>query len=405
MQPVKLDRRIMALLAVSHAADDLTGSFLPAILPLLVAQRHLSYTAAATLVLAQGMSSSVIQPLVGFLADRRPMPWLIALGVTLAGLGIALIGFLDSYVQIFLAVLVSGIGAAFFHPEAARFANLSAGEKKGSGVRWFSLGGSIGFAIGPVFATTVLFVFGMGGTLLAVVPAAIMATLLLLALPRLWELLPKTSGTKAATALPDDWSAFARLTGFIALRSTAYIGMVSFIPLYFVNVVHTTPAVANGALTAFLVVGIVGAFVGGGAADTFGRRAVLIASSLIGLVFTPLLVPAAGGGGGLGVVLGFAICAAVGFALTGSQPAQIVLGQEYLPNRMGTASGVTLGLAFTLGGLFAPVLGAIGDRWGLSASMLALGGVSALSLGFALSLPDPVKRRVLLTAHSAGTAR
>jgi FSR family fosmidomycin resistance protein-like MFS transporter len=403
MKPMKMDRRIMALVAFAHTANDLTGSFLPAILPLLVAQRHLTYAAAATLVLAQGLSSSVVQPVAGYLADRRPMPWLIAVGVSLAGAGIAAVGVMDSYAAIFCAVLVAGFGSAMFHPDAARFANLAAGEKKASGVRWFSLGGSIGFAIGPAFATTVILAFGMKGTLLALVPAAIVATLALLALPKMRVLLENaTAAAKGATALPDDWSAFARLVAFIAVRSSAYIGMVSFIPLYFVNVVHASPVVANGALTAFLVVGIIGTFVGGGAADTFGRRAVLIASALIALTFTPLLVPAAGETATpLHLVLGYIVCALVGFALTGALPAQIVLGQEYLPNRMGTASGVTLGLSFTLGGLFAPVLGTIGDHWGLSTSILVLAAVSLVSLPFALSLPDPVKRRALLLARAA----
>jgi FSR family fosmidomycin resistance protein-like MFS transporter len=401
VQPLRMDRRIMALLGLSHAADDINQSFLPALLPLLVSQRHLSYTAAASLVLAQGLSSSVIQPAIGFLADRHPMPWLIAVGLLLAGAGVAVIGIVDSYELIFLGVLISGMGAAFFHPEGARFANLSAGAKKASGVRWFSLGGSVGFALGPLFATGVLALFGMAGTALALVPVAIMATLLLLALPRMRALLPNAGGAKSAAALPDDWSAFARLTGFIVMRSTAYIGTVSFIPLYFVHVAGAPVAVANGALTAFLAIGIVGTFVCGDAADRFGKRAVLVVLGAIPLAFTPLLVAATGGGGG--VLLGYAICAVLGFALSGSQPATIVLGQEYLPNRMGTAAGVTLGLAFTIGGMFAPVLGAIGDRYGLAWSMLALAAVSAGSLTFALSLPDPVKRRALL-GRSLGTA-
>jgi FSR family fosmidomycin resistance protein-like MFS transporter len=395
-----MDRRVMVLIACGHAADDINQSFLPALFPLLVAQRHLTFAAVATLVLAQGLSSSVIQPLIGYLADKRSMPWLIALGQALAGVGVAAIGFLDGFALIFCAVLVSGMGAALFHPEAARYANLAAGAKKASGVRWFSLGGSMGFAIGPLFATAVLLRFGLGGTWLALVPVGVMGLLLLHALPRMRALLPNAATVKATSAVPDDWSGFARLTAFVVLRSSAFIGMLAFIPLYFVNVVHVSAPLANVALTIFLAVGIAGTFLGGPAADRFGRRAVLAGCSMVTLAFTPLLVLA----GGAAPIVGFVICGVLGFALAGSQPAQIVLGQEYLPNRMGTAAGVTLGLAFTLGGLFAPVLGAIGDRWGLSATMLVLAVVSVGSLASALSLPDPAKRRVLLLARARTTA-
>jgi FSR family fosmidomycin resistance protein-like MFS transporter len=393
----KLDRRAITMLALGHAADDLSQSFLPALLPFLVSQRHLTFAAATMLILAQNLSSSLVQPAIGFLADKRPMPALIGFGILLAGAGVAVLGLLDSYAAMFVAVLISGIGAAAFHPEGARFANLASGAKKSSGVRWFSMGGTLGFMVGPTFATGALALWGIGGTSLALVPVTVMAILLWIEIPRLRTFLANAAAERELKPLPDDWSAFGRLVLFIVLRSIALIGAISILPLYFVHVVHVDAAIANLALTTQVAGGVLGTYVGGPAADRFGRRTILAAGGLLATI--GLFGLSLASTPGIGIALGFLFAALVGFALNGVQPASIVLGQEYLPNRMGTASGLTLGLAFTLGGIFAPVLGTIGDRWGLTASILTAACVAVLSLLAALALPDPERRRALIAAR------
>ncbi|MDQ6925215.1 MAG: MFS transporter, partial [Candidatus Eremiobacteraeota bacterium] len=170
----------MALLATAHLADDLNQSFIPALLPYLILERHLSHQTAGTLVLCQAMSSSVIQPAIGHLADRRSMPWLIAVGLLLAGGGVAALGVLPTMPLLFLAALISGIGVAMFHPEAARFANWVAGDQKASGMRWFTVGGNLGFAVGPAFATAAISLWGLHGTVAAAIPVALVAGVVLL---------------------------------------------------------------------------------------------------------------------------------------------------------------------------------------------------------------------------------
>ena len=155
----------MALLGITHVVDDMNQSALPALLPFLIAERGLSYTAAAGLMLFASLASSVVQPAIGHLADRRPMAWLIAAGVFLAGGGLALAGAMPDYWSIVACVAVSGLGIAAFHPEAARFANYAAGAKKATGMRWFALGGNVGFALGPLLLTPLLVAFGARGTL------------------------------------------------------------------------------------------------------------------------------------------------------------------------------------------------------------------------------------------------
>src|SRR6202011_427611 len=150
-----------------------------------ILERHISHQTAGTIVLAQAISSSVVQPAIGHLADRRSMPWLIVGGLLLAGGGVAALGVASSFPLLLLAALVSGIGVASFHPEAARFANYVSGDRKASGMRWFTVGGNLGFAIGPAFATAALAAWGMTGTLAAAVPVAVVAVVVMYELRRL----------------------------------------------------------------------------------------------------------------------------------------------------------------------------------------------------------------------------
>jgi FSR family fosmidomycin resistance protein-like MFS transporter len=395
-----MDLRAITLLAFGHVADDVNQSFLPALLPLLVAERHLTLQAAGTLVLAQTFSSSVIQPAIGYIADKKAMPWMAGLGLLLAGGGVAGIGFMPTYELIFLCALISGVGVAMFHPEAARFANLASGTRKASGMRWFAVGGNIGFAAGPVFATLAIAALHIQGTVLAAIPVLIMAALLLRESARLRTfVVPKGTGRHSAR-LPDDWSAFARLTAFIMVRSTLYIGLVTFIPLYLVDVAHAPIGVANMVLTTVLVSGIAGTIAGGSLADKYGYRSVIYAAMIASVTFVFVFAQVTNLPGVWSIVAGFVCAVPLGMAVSASQPATIVLGQDYLPNRLGVASGVTLGLAVSVGGAFTPILGHIGDVWGTHASILAIGGLSVISLLIGFTMPDPVKRRAKLAART-----
>jgi FSR family fosmidomycin resistance protein-like MFS transporter len=398
---VKMDRRAIGLLALGHFADDINQSFLPGLLPLLVVSRHLTYQAAGTLVLAQAISSSFVQPLIGYIADKKPMPWLAGLGLLLAGLGVAGIGFMPSYGLIFVCALISGLGVAMFHPEAARFANLAAGSRKASGMRWFAVGGNIGFAAGPAFAAVALAAYGITGTFLAAIPVAIMSVVLLRETSRMHTFVPKRVPKGSALHIPDDWSGFARLTAFLTVRSTVYLGLVSFIPLYFVGVVHASHSVANMISTTFLFCGIAGTIAGGSLADTYGRRVVIWVAMGASLVFLVLFAQSTNFVGGLAVIIGFVLAVPLGIAVSGSQAATIILGQEYLPNRLGIASGITLGVGVSIGGMFTPVLGRIADGYGLHAALITIAALAALSLLLGFTLPDPAKRRAMLAASAA----
>jgi FSR family fosmidomycin resistance protein-like MFS transporter len=392
---LRLDRRAMAVLAFAHLTDDVNQSFLPALLPFLIAQRGLDYASAATLIFAANISSSVVQPGIGWLADRRPMPWVIPLGLLLAGGGIALVGVAPTYGLMLLAALVSGIGVAAFHPEAARLANYAAGDRKSSGMRWFAAGGNAGFAIGPLFAGAAVTAFGLRGSLAGFVPVVLMAIVVALELSRLRGFVPRKAAPGAVVP-PDDWAGFARLSIFVVFRSMTFIGLVAFVPLYFVSVLHASAQVASVALTVLLASGVIGTLAGGSIADRYGRRRVLVWStglSTAAIFAFVALTP------GNGLMLAFAGAALIGFVLVASQASYVVLGQEFLPNRMGVASGVTLGLAVSLGGVASPVLGAIGDTHGLVAVFVAIGALCAVTFVAALAVPAPTTKAAVSAAR------
>jgi FSR family fosmidomycin resistance protein-like MFS transporter len=374
-----LDRRSLGLLGGGHLCVDLCQGAVPALLPFLAAERGYSYAALGALVLFSTIGSSIIQPLFGLLSDRFARPWLMPAGLVMAGTGIALAGPAPSYALLALAVVVSGVGVAAFHPEGAKFAGLASRERQGRGMSLFSVGGNAGFALGPLLTTPLVLVFGLAGTLaLAVFPLGA-ALLIGRRLGRLRRLDESEGGARVAGGR-DNWGAFGRLGGMIALRSGVYFGLQAFVPAYFVAELGTGEAAGNAALTLMLAAGAVGTLVGGGLVDRFGARAVLVGTQVL-LLPLLLVLPFAG------PVAATGLLGLVGFATIASFAITIVLGQAYLPSRVGLASGVTLGLAIGLGGVAATALGLVADAAGLEAVLWTIAALPVPALLLSLSLP------------------
>jgi MFS transporter, FSR family, fosmidomycin resistance protein len=373
-----LDRRSLGLLGAGHLCVDLCQGAVPALLPFLAADRGYSYAALGALVLFSTVGSSIVQPLFGLLSDRFARPWLMPVGLAMAGTGIALAGPAPTYALTALAVVISGLGVAAFHPEGAKFAGLASRERQGRGMSLFSVGGNAGFALGPLLTTPLVLLFGLSGTLaLGVIPLAA-AVLIARELGRLREL---EGSSEAVTAGGhDDWGAFSRLGGMIALRSGVYFGLQAFIPAYFISELSTSKAGANAALTLMLAMGAVGTLVGGGLVDRWGARTVLVGTQVLLLPLLAVL-PLAGAAGAT------ALLGLVGFVTIASFSVTIVLGQAYLPSRMGLASGITLGLAIGLGGVAATALGVVADHAGLHAVLWVIAFLPVPALLLSLSLP------------------
>jgi len=377
-----VDRRAMAMLSAGHLFTDLNQGAVAALLPFLISGRGISLAAAGGLVFAATVSSSIVQPLFGIFSDRRAIPALMPLGVLLAGFGMALVGVAPSYSLILLCVVLSGIGVAAFHPEAARFANYVSGSGRARGMSFFSVGGNAGFALGPVLSTPLVLLFGLPGALFLALPAVAMAAVLFHELPRMLGFKPEAvvSEEDKVGAAPEHWGPFARMIGVVIVRSFVYFGLVAFVASYYERVLDVSPALGNTALTLMLFGGAAGTLTMGPLADRFGRRTILVASMLalppLVLCFTLA-----------GPFFGMALLVLVGAATVGTFGITVVMGQEYLPGRIGLAAGITMGLSIGLGGVGAPLLGLVADKAGLSFTMLVIAALPGAGLLLALTLP------------------
>jgi FSR family fosmidomycin resistance protein-like MFS transporter len=382
MNGLPVNRRGVAVMASAHLADDFYQGVVPALLPFLVAERGYSYAAVAGLTLAATVLSSVAQPAFGWLGDRKARRWMIPAGMLTAALGVGLSGLSLSYVVTWLLIAVSGLGIAAFHPEAARAARQASGDSNRA-MSIFALGGNIGFALGSLIATPLLLATGLHGTPLLVVPAVAMATILILKLRRVLD--GSTPGKKHPLRADgvDDWTAFLRLTAVVIVRSIVFFGLTSFIALYFIHDLHASAVVGGAALTVFLVCGAGGTLAGGWMADHWGR----LVSIRIGFALT---IPAMAG-----IVLApnwpiaMVFAGITGVAIFIPFAVFVILGQDYLPHRIGTASGVTVGLAVSVGGLFTPVLGTIADSIGLQPVLGMLIALPLVALVLTALLHDP----------------
>lgn len=178
MEHEKIKYGLVSLLSIGHLITDLNQGALPALLPFLITEYHLSYDASAGIVFSNTVVSSFIQPLFGHFPDRLSKPWFMPLGILLAGLGISVIGILKSYHLILFVVAISVLGIAAFHPEGAKLANYISSEKKATVMSIFGIGGQLGFAIGPIITTAILLSWRLRSTDLLALPAIIVSIIL-----------------------------------------------------------------------------------------------------------------------------------------------------------------------------------------------------------------------------------
>ena len=387
----------MGALSTGHLATDLSQGALPALLPFFVTKFSLSYTLAAALVLCSTFASSIVQPLFGLWSDARGVLWLLPAGTAIAGIGMACAAVAPSYALVVACVLFAGVGVAAFHPEASKFASFVSGQKRASGMSFFSVGGNVGFALGPIVATAAILAFGLAGGLVLAVPGLVVGAVLLVLLPYLASFAPSGARRLEASTLGSQPRALALLLVIVGLRSVAHMGLFTFVPLYQISR-GASKGEATLMLSLFLLSGAVGTLLGGPLADRFGRRAVLAVSFAVTVPLIVCYVFLDGLGGELALVL-------AGGAIIGTFGVTIVMSQEYLPGRVGMASGLAIGLAIGLGGIAAIALGALADAVDLEAAVLATVVGPALCLLLVFFLP-PARRqpRMIETDASPVTA-
>ncbi len=378
--------RLIVLLATGHLVVDLIQGSLPAILPFLKAAHNLSYAAAGAIVLMANLTSSVIQPVFGYLADRASQRWLLPFAVVLAGAGVALTGLAPNYAVLLVLVVIMGLGVAAYHPEGYRTATSVAGDRKATALSWFSLGGNIGIALGPPAITTLIAAFGLAGSLAMAVPAVLAAVLLVAALP--WLALAERPGAILRTAsdrrnMP---GAMVLLIFIVMVRSWTQLGLTTFVPFYYIDHLGADPRIIGPLLFGFLGAGAAGTVVAGPLADRFGPRRVMLWVFVAAAPLVMLFLEARG-------ALAFVTLGLVGAVLVSTFTVSVVLGQAYLPRSAGMASGLIVGFAIGTGGLGVTLLGWIADHWGLVRALWITAAMPLAGFVATLFLPSPAESK------------
>ncbi|AEE13685.1 major facilitator superfamily MFS_1 [Thermodesulfobium narugense DSM 14796] len=375
--------KYLFLLTMGHLFTDLNQGALPALLPFMITYHGLNYAAAAGLIFAANFLSSVVQPIFGVMADKHARAWMMILGIFLAGLGIGFSSYISNYLILFFIISISGLGVAMFHPEGALLANKLAGQKKASGLSLFALGGNGGYAFGPIIATISILNFGFHATIILFFLSLFMAIIFLPHISFFDKILqsPKETKTTWAKNTKNQIKAFFTLTMIVFCRSSIFFGLNTFIPLFWIHHYRSTQTEASIALTIFFLMGAIGTILGGNLADRFGYvnivrlGFILLLPALFAFVFVDnqnlamlLLVP-------------------IGFAVYMAFSPMVVLGQKYLPNSMGLASGVTIGLAVSVGGIIAPLLGVLADSFGLISAFYVIAIIPFIAVPLSFCLP------------------
>lgn len=387
----KSARRGTLLIAYGHTTVDFTQGAIAALMPFLVLQGGYSYSGAAGIMLTFSLVSSIIQPVLGIMGDRWRMRWLIPVSVLLSGVGIAAIGLVDSYWMVAALASAAGIGVAAFHPaSASRAREVSGGDHVL--MSWYSLGGNFGFALGPLVVAITVGIFGLQATPLLIIPA-LTGTAAVLVLNKYGAAAPVKKGGVNEDRR-DDWVSFGRMSIAIICRSIVFVGIGTFIVLFMHEYRGVQEDLANASLFIFYIMGAFGTAVGGYLARRWQRTAILRWSYLLSIPLLAGMFLIPGPIAWVFIIL-VALTLYVPFSL------QVTLGQDYLPQHMSTASGVTLGLAVSVGGIATPLIGALADRVGLEYALLPLIALPAVACIALLGLKDPTIRKTATVAASS----
>lgn len=350
------------LLSGGHLSCDFNTGALPAIIPYLQEFYSLTYQATGNIMFVQSLLAAVTQPVFGLLSDKISRPWLAPIGVLLAGLGIMLTGLCGNYYVMLAVVGICGIGSSLFHPTAARLANQVAGTHKGLALSIFSIGGNAGFVIGPLVAAALLAAFGLQGTIFFGILAVITAVSLVWGIMHMSMPQKKAAGKGGDHALPNNWKQFNRLTVAIMTRSVVLSSIHAYLPLYWMHIYGQSKTAGAVAVTVFGLAGVLSNITGGVISDRSGR------AKALHLAFIPMAPALFLFSLTDSMAIAWIMLLVLAFSLYFAFSTMVVLGQQFLARNIGFASGVTLGLSTAVGGICAPLIGLIGDTWGLATS-------------------------------------
>ena len=370
---------------IFHCINDFGQGSLAALIPFFIANFGLNYYQSATIIFCNTVVASIAQPALGYVADRWRVPWFIPVGFSITLVSISAIALATSYEMILALSLIAGLGAALFHPEAALLVNRMQSNELGNAMGRFAVGGSAGFALGPLLAGGV-YVFGAHFLWVFTAIALIGVLLYVYAFTgsAATDVVGESkSSAKSTNTGANDWVSFGKLFFVIASRSILFSVLSIFIPILYIIVINGEASASSLALTMYFAMGAVLTYMGGALSDKLGFLKTVRLGNLIFLpsVLVFIFVPNIWGFFGAMIPMAFGVFSQYG-PIT-------VLGQKYLAKNAGFASGITLGLGITLGGLVAPYVGHLADIYDVQTALMTLIPVGLMGLLMSLWLKEP----------------
>ncbi|CCJ35468.1 major facilitator transporter [Methanoculleus bourgensis MS2] len=368
-------------LSAAHLVTDLYSPVLPAILPLLIAEQGYSFFLAGLIVTVFNLTSSMMQPLVGWLYDTRGLAVHISVTVLISATFISVIGLLNNYYLVLASVAIAALGHALFHPSAlGTVSRLTRDASRGRITSYFVIGGNLGYAIGPICAGVAVGLMGLPGLVILAIPGIVMAAVLRYVLPGpVRREVPAPSSRSERPAR----RAIALLVAASGLRAWAIFGSVAFLPTI-LTLRGIDLVTANLLVSGMLIAGVVGQLVGGILSDRYGRKEY----TLIGLVtaIPPFLVFLMTDG-----IVSLVAMIIFGFILWSTFAVTVAMAHEIAPGNVGLVSGLMLGLAVGVGGMGVAATGWIADATSLSVGLMTIPVAIALAVPLFLAVPYPWK--------------
>ncbi len=382
----KFNLKVLLLLSCGHMVVDTYQGALPAILPFLKENLGLSYTVTGMILIVGNITSSVVQPLFGFLSDKKEKAFLLPLGVFLAGVGFSLLATTQNYFVILLLVAVSGLGIASYHPEGFKTARFFTGERMATGMSVFSVGGNAGMALGPILALSIVNYLGFSSLPWMVLPSLVFTIAIIIF--RKTVAIPKAEASarsKATLQQPEGaYRAIFILICVIVMRTWTQMGLMTYIPFYYIDFLKGDPVVAGKLVSMLLLGGVFGTLAGSPLADRWGHRFWLRLSMLGSAVLFPFIF----------YFQGFMLLATVtllGMILISTFSVTVVMGQNLLPGNLGVASGLLVGFAIGAGGIGVTLLGVIADHFGVPFALQCIGALPVAGFLISLLLQYPAR--------------
>ncbi len=356
---------ILLALALTHGLNDVMQSIVSAIYPLLKVNLNLTYGEIGLIALTYQISSSIMQPVFGYIFDKRPIGWFLPFGLVCTMSGILLIAYAHTLSMLMFAVFVSGIGSSVVHPEASRITSLAAGKKRGLAQSIFQVGGTLGYALGPLMAA--LFIREQTGVAKFAL-AAVAAIVALIPACRWYSKRIKEQGSGLEVAQTEEslilaqaklpkktiWIVMFILMFLVFSKNFYTVSLSNYYTFYLMSKFGVSIQTSQTLLFVFLFSAAVGTLVGGPIGDKYGRRLV-IWWSILGSAPFALLMPYAS------LEWTIILSIIIGFIISSAFSAILVYAQELLPMKVGLVSGIFFGFAFGIAGISSAVLGKIAD--------------------------------------------